>query len=46
VRLLAAAGYIDGKVFVRDDDAAPEVKAHVHVLAVDKRRRRRHLAVL
>jgi hypothetical protein len=40
LRLLAAAGYIDGKVFIRDDDEAADVNAHTHVLDATERGRR------
>jgi hypothetical protein len=43
LRLLVAAGLIDGKVFVRDHDGVPEVQVHEHALGVREQPRRRHL---
>jgi hypothetical protein len=41
--LLAAAGLIDRKVIVRDDDGGPEVQVHERALGVREQPRRRHL---
>jgi hypothetical protein len=43
LRLLAAAGYIDDKVFLRDDGAGAEVQAHAQAVDVHEPHRRRHL---
>jgi hypothetical protein len=42
LRLLAAAGLIDGKVFIRAD-ADAEVQAHIDTLDMHRPQRRRHL---
>jgi hypothetical protein len=45
LRLLAAAGYIDGKVFIRGDDGAAESQAHVHAVDVCVPRRRHLVSI-
>ena len=43
LRLLVAAGLIDAKVLVRDDDRDLDVQAHVHAVDVREPPRRRYL---